>query len=62
MARSEEMVPGQWSFDSWAAWRAGTPGTLSYPGPWRQVALHIHHLQLLADGEPEASRWGPRTT
>lgn len=27
---------------------------LSYPGSWRQVSLHIHHLQLLAGGEAEA--------
>lgn len=27
---------------------------LSYPGSWRQVSLHFHHLQLLAGGEAEA--------
>lgn len=47
-------MPGQWGFDSWAAWRAGTPGILSHPGSWRQISLHIHYLQLLAGGEPEA--------
>lgn len=30
------------------------PGSLSHRGSWRQVSLHIHHLQLLAGGEPEA--------
>lgn len=54
LARSEAMMPGQWGFDSWAAWRASRPGILSHPGSWRQVSLHIHHLQLLAGGEPEA--------
>lgn len=49
MAPSEEMVPRWWGFDSGAACRI-----LSYPGSWRQVSLHIHHLQLLAGGEAEA--------
>lgn len=55
MAQSEEMMPAEWGFDSWAAWRAGTPGILGHPGSWRQMPLHIYHLQLLAGGDPEAS-------
>lgn len=55
MAWSEEMMPGQRGFHSWAAWRAGMPGILGHPGSWRQVSLHIHHLQLVAGGDPEAS-------